>query len=215
VRRQSLVASAVLTAALALVALPGVSGSQIPSSERLLTADAFQSVRLPASAGGSPVTIHWFDVGSQTTGQPVTAAGPIEPGLSDAPTPGQRVTQLIPPALLVPVERPTRKVQKPVAKATPTVKAVVVRTQRSNYRRVLTGLASWYDNGTTAMRMPRGTRVKICGAARCVTRTITDWGPARYLSKRVVDLTPADFKRVTGKHLGAGLARVTVYIYER
>jgi hypothetical protein len=219
VRRQSLVASAVLTAALALVALPGVSGSQIPSSERLLTADAFQSIRLPASAGGSPLAIHWFDVGSQTTVQLVTAAGPIEPGPSDAPTPGKRVTQPNPLALLVQLERPARNVQKPVARATPAVKApaaanaVLIRTQRSNYRRVMTGLASWYDNGTTAMRMPRGTRVKICGTARCVTRTITDWGPARYLSKRVVDLTPADFKRVTGKHLGAGLAKVTVYIY--
>jgi len=96
------------------------------------------------------------------------------------------------------------------------VKRVVPKTvsaPKTAYRRVLTGLASWYDNGTTAMRLPRGTHIRICGARSCVTTVVRDWGPAAYLSKRVVDMTPGDFVRVTGKGLGAGLAPVTVYIY--
>ena len=78
---------------------------------------------------------------------------------------------------------------------------------------MVTGLASWYNHGTTAMRLPRGTHVRICGARGCVYTVVRDWGPARYLGNRVVDMTPSDFIRVTGKGLGAGLARVTVYIY--
>jgi hypothetical protein len=229
VRRQSLVASAVLTAALALVALPGVAGSQIRSPERPLTAEAFQSVRLPASAGGSPVAVHPLDVWSSTTGSPAPTAAPIEPGIFDAPASRLPVTQPLPLALLVQLEKPSpknisrpavvakaaAKAHKMTAKATAKAKKVAVKTKSkaSKYRRILTGLASWYDNGTTAMRMPRGTRVKICGEAGCVTRTIRDWGPARYLWQRIVDLTPGDFRRVTGKRLGAGLAKVTVYIY--
>jgi hypothetical protein len=231
VRRQSLVASAVLTAALALVALPGVAGSQIRSPERPLTAEAFQSVRLPASAGGSPVVVHPLDVWSSTTGSPAQTAAPIEPGIFDAPASRLPVTQPLPLALLVQLEKPAAKnvsrpaiVAKVAAKAHKTIAtatarakakkaAVKTKSKASKYRRILTGLASWYDNGTTAMRMPRGTRVKICGDAGCVTRTIRDWGPARYLWQRIVDLTPGDFRRVTGKRLGAGLAKVTVYIY--
>jgi hypothetical protein len=83
----------------------------------------------------------------------------------------------------------------------------------SGYRRVVSGIASWYDNGTTAMRLPRGTRIKICGARTCINTVVRDWGPAGYLSNRVVDMTPGDFTRVTGRRLSAGLAPVRVYIY--
>jgi len=83
----------------------------------------------------------------------------------------------------------------------------------SGYRRVVSGTASWYDNGTTAMRLPRGTRIKICGARTCINTVVRDWGPAAYLGNRVVDMTPGDFTRVTGRRLSAGLAPVRVYIY--
>ncbi len=45
------------------------------------------------------------------------------------------------------------------------------------------------------------------------TTVVRDWGPAGYLSNRVVDMTPGDFTRVTGRRLSAGLAPVRVYIY--
>ncbi len=78
---------------------------------------------------------------------------------------------------------------------------------------LLHGIASWYDNGTTAMRWPRGARIRICGPASCVTRIVTDWGPDfRLHPDRVVDLMPVDFVRVCGCSLRVGLTRVSVEI---
>jgi hypothetical protein len=107
----------------------------------------------------------------------------------------------------LPVHRPA--VVQPVAQ----LRTVVVPKPLPKAREVLHGLASWYANGTTAMRLPYGTEVRICGAGGCVSTVVRDWGPARYLSDRVVDMTPRDFVRVTGRPLGAGLAKVTVYVY--
>ena len=78
---------------------------------------------------------------------------------------------------------------------------------------MITGLASWYDHGTTAMRLPYGTHITICGARGCLSTVVRDLGPARYLAARVVDMTPGDFMRVTGRSLRTGLAKVSVYIY--
>ena len=44
-------------------------------------------------------------------------------------------------------------------------------------RRKLSGEATFYDNGTTAMRLPGGTLVRICGPGGCIVRTVTDYGP--------------------------------------
>ena len=101
-----------------------------------------------------------------------------------------------------------------VVQPAPRLRTVVVPPPPRKVRVVLTGLASWYANGTTAMRLPFGTHIRICGARGCVTTVVRDWGPARYLSERVVDMTPGDFVRVTGRNLSAGLAKVTVYVYE-
>ena len=223
VRRQSLVASVVLTAALAtLVALPGVAGSQTPSTVRPLSADAFQRVRLPVSEDGSPLAIRPIDAGYESAGHLDDTTPLIEPGVYAPPTERSSVVQpvstlrTVTPPKPKRVAKPTAVAPKPAAAPKPTVKRVVpktIATPTKSYRRVLTGLASWYDNGTTAMRYPRGTHIRICGARSCVTTVVRDWGPAAYLSKRIVDMTPGDFVRVTGKTLGAGLARVTVYIY--
>ena len=189
VRRQSLVAGVVLTAALVtLVALPGAVGSQTPSTARLLTAEAFQAVRLPASNDGSPQAIRLLDAGYESAGHLDETASLIEPGNYSPPAKRSRVSQPVP-------------------------KSITVAPPEPPYKRVVRGLASWYGFGTTAMRLPRGTHVKICGARSCVTTVVRDYGPARYLSARVVDMTPWDFVRVTGKRLGAGLALVKVYIY--
>ena len=193
VRRQSLVASVVLTAALVtLVALPGAVGSQTPSTARLLTAEAFQAVRLPATDDGSLQAIRPLDVGYESAGHLDETASLIEPGDYSPPAKRSRVSQPVP---------------KPVTVSPP--KPRIEQT----YKQTMSGLASWYSHGTTAMRLPRGTHVRICGARSCVTTVVRDWGPAPYLSARVVDMTPWDFVRVTGKRLGAGLALVKVYIY--
>ena len=221
VRRQSLVAGVVLTAALVtLVALPGAAGSQTPSSVRPLTAEAFQAVRLPATNGGSPQAIRPLDAGHESAGHLDDNAPLIEPG--DYTPPTERSTVLIPVPKILNVTSPKPKhvatpkpiaLPKPIAAPKPSAPRTRPAAPKPTYRRVMVGLASWYDNGTTAMRLPRGTHIRICGARSCVTTVVRDWGPAAYLSARVVDMTPGDFVRVTGKSLGAGLAPVKVYIY--
>jgi len=217
VRRQSLVAGVVLTAAfVTLVALPGAAGSQTPSSMRPVTAVAFQKVRLSASEGGSLQAVGPLDAGDESAGHLNDSAPLIETG-QYAP-PADKATVLLPAPVL---EELTASVPEPTA--TPAARPPTTTTPRpaiktvtrpaTGYKRVMTGLGSWYDNGTTAMRLPNGTHIRICGAKACISRIVRDWGPARYLTKRVVDMTPEDFVRVSGRHLGAGLVPVTVYIY--
>jgi hypothetical protein len=75
----------------------------------------------------------------------------------------------------------------------------------------LTGAATFYDNGTTAMRLPRGTVVVICGAGGCIERTVTDYGPTR--SDRIVDLYRPDFFAICGCASWSGTTTVTVSVY--
>jgi hypothetical protein len=81
-------------------------------------------------------------------------------------------------------------------------------------RATLSGWASFYDNGTTAMRLPRGTLVVICGAGGCIERRVTDYGPnAAVHPERIADLYRPDFFAVCGCPSFAGTAKVTVSIY--
>jgi hypothetical protein len=75
----------------------------------------------------------------------------------------------------------------------------------------LAGGATFYDNGTTAMRLPRGTVVKICGPGGCIVRVVNDYGPQK--KSRVVDLYRPDFFRICGCPSYAGTTHVTVYVY--
>ena len=189
VRRKGLVAGAVLTAALALGALPSVAGSRTPTSIRPLPAEAFQVVRLEASADrSSHPTIGPLDPARASAGRLDPATVLIEPGSNGVPAGRPRVSQ-------------------------PAAVAIAVRKPLPRPKAILHGLASWYVNGTTAMRLPPGTHVRICGRGGCVSRVVDDWGPASYLRTRIVDLMPGDFVRVTGRWLGKGLAPVTVFVY--
>jgi hypothetical protein len=199
----------VLTAAfVTLVALPGVAGSQTPSIVRPLTAAAFQTVRLPASAGGSPEAIRPLYVGYESA-ELRDLAPLIETGAVLPTTERSAVVPRLPSVVSVIVPPPTAATKTATTKHSTTQPT----TPKTAWRSVLSGLASWYDNGTTAMRLPYGTQIKICGAKGCVSRMVRDWGPARYLSNRVVDMIPEDFVRITGRSLSAGLAPVTVYVY--
>ncbi len=60
----------------------------------------------------------------------------------------------------------------------------------------ISGYATFYDNGTTAMRLPRGTVVRICGDGGCIERTVTDYGPVKKI--RIVDLYRPDFFAICG-----------------
>ena len=175
-----------LTAALALVALPGLVGSHTPSPDQSTPAVAFQVIRIDAPSDGSTPVIRPLDAAYRSEGY-------LEPA-----------TPLIEPADARPsVVRP--KVKQPKTS---------VGSSWKPARYSVSGWATWYDNGTTAMRLPRGTTVVVCGDGGCVERTVTDYGPrAGHKPVRVVDLMPGDFVKTCGCALGEGTHYVTVRIY--
>ncbi len=177
---------AVLTAVLTLAALPGLVGSRTPSPDEQVPAAAFSSVIIDASEDGSSQAIRPIDAAFRSAGYVTEATTFVEPAAQ----------QVAPPA------RP--HVRQPTTSAGSAWKAP---------RYSVSGIATWYDNGTTAMRLPRGTVVVICGSAGCVQRTITDYGPAGRNSPRIADLMPRDFTAVCGCSLGRGTQSVTVRVY--
>ena len=74
------------------------------------------------------------------------------------------------------------------------------------------GFASFYDHGTTAMRLPRGSVVVICGAGGCIERVITDYGPSAK-GGRIVDMYRPDFFKVCGCGAWSGTTEVTIRVY--
>lgn len=178
---------AVLTAVLALAALPGLVGSRTPSPDEQVPAAAFQALNVDASAAGSTIAIQPFDAAQRSLGYLAADATLIEPA-ADLPAVPAR------PSLRQPVGTAASSWKPP--------------------RYAVTGYATWYANGTTAMRLPRGTVVVICGRGGCVERTVTDYGPrAGFRPVRVVDLMPSDFEAVCGCGLGTGTQYVTVRVY--
>jgi hypothetical protein len=85
------------------------------------------------------------------------------------------------------------------------------RSDRLPPRYSLKGDATFYDHGTTAMRLPRGTLVIICGAGGCIERTVTDYGPQA--PGRIVDLYRPDFFKICGCPSWSGVTKVTVHVY--
>ncbi len=174
-----------LTAALALVALPGLAGSRAPSPLEPVPAGAFQQLQILANDQRSTVSIGPLD-GAHVSSGPVTAQTSIlEPG--QAPDQG-------------PTGRAALDQRDPSAGSV-----------RKPPRYTLTGYATFYDNGTTAMRLPRGTVVVICGGGGCIERVVNDYGPVK--KSRVVDLYRPDFFGICGCSWFSGTTTVTVYVY--
>jgi hypothetical protein len=183
-RRRSVVALAALIASFALVGLPGPAGSHTSPATQGLQAASLTSVIVPADA---PARRAW--------GLSSEAAAPAATPTAD--------------------ETYVETGKAPVAPAT----RPVVRQPSSDAgsawkepKSTLTGFASFYDNGTTAMRLPRGTVVRVCGAGGCIERTITDYGP-KAGSSRIIDLYRPDFFKICGCSSFAGTTKVTVSIY--
>ena len=176
---------AVLTAALALGALPGLAGSREPGSEQPSDAASFRDVILAAAGDRSIGTISAPDSAN-------AAAGTLSPGAAflDAPAGPDAA----------PAERPTATVPK-----------VPATWEWKPPRSTLSGYATFYDNGTTAMRLPRGTIVVICGANGCLERVVNDYGPIK--TTRVVDMYRPDFFRICGCAWWSGTTWVTVWVY--
>lgn len=175
----------VLIAALALVALPGLAGSRVPNPVEPLPASAFQPLSVPASSARSTVSIDPLDPAHAAAGLLAEDAAFIEPGKAPDTGPTARVRLNQPESGADSLRKPPR------------------------YR--LSGIATFYDHGTTAMRLPRGTVVIICGNSGCVERVVNDYGPIK--PSRVVDLYRPDFFAICGCAWWSGTTQVTVSVY--
>jgi hypothetical protein len=183
VRPSRTVAIAALTAALALGSLPGLAGSHEPSHDQSPSAAAFREVILAATGGRSKQAIVTPDSAYAAAGQLDAASTFSEAGVAAAPADRQAAT----------------------------VPAVPVAWSWKAPRYRISGYATFYDNGTTAMRLPRGTIIVICGAGGCIDRVVNDYGPQK--PSRVVDMYRPDFFAICGCGWWAGTTWVTVSIY--
>ncbi|MEA2610240.1 MAG: hypothetical protein QOJ75_2483 [Chloroflexota bacterium] len=174
-----------LIAALALVALPGLAGSRAPSPLELLPASAFQPLSVSANPVRSAISIGSLDAAYAAAGSIGQDASFIEPGSAPETGPTARIRLNQPESGAAFVRKPPRY--------------------------TLTGDATFYDNGTTAMRLPRGTTVVICGTSGCLERVVNDYGPIK--ASRVVDLYRPDFFTICGCPGWSGVTRVTVSVY--
>ncbi len=183
-RPSTLVVGLALTASLALVALPGLTGSRASRPSEPVPVGALQL--LPDSGGSRrAITVDGLDTAFAGAGAVPADATFIEPG--DVPENG-------------PTTRP--KVDQPDGSS---------RSTRKPEKYKLTGTATFYEAGTTAMRLPRGTVVIICGGGGCVERVVNDYGPQK--ESRIVDLYKPDFFDICGCPSWSGTTEVTVYVY--
>jgi hypothetical protein len=192
-RRRTVVAIAALIAVLALTGLPVPAESSAPRTARTTDPATFTSVTVPANAlaqdapgllAAAPREPARLDPVRRSAGHLAPGASIREPGVEPA----------------VPTGRPM--VDQPAA---PSGKA----WRPPKYK--ISGYATFYDNGTTAMRLPRGTVVRICGDGGCIERVVNDYGPQKKI--RIVDLYRPDFFKICGCGSWSGTTWVTVSVY--
>ena len=80
------------------------------------------------------------------------------------------------------------------------------------------GRASWVrpslGDRYLAMRLPKGTVVRICGGRGCVVRIVNDYGPSSKIRpRRIADLSRADFVTVCGDPI-LGTCKVSAELLE-
>jgi hypothetical protein len=180
------VARAALTAVLALGALPGLVGSHEPSRDRPIDAALFEQVNLATTRDRQRHVDIVLDAAGRSDGALGLTDSFADAAAGSLSAQGGRAQ----PGL-------------PGAKAASSWKAA---------RQSMTGFASFYDNGTTAMRIPRGTTVVICGRGGCIERVINDYGPAASTG-RIVDMYRPDFFQVCGCGWWSGTTTVTIRVY--
>lgn len=180
------VAIAALTAVLVLGSLPGLVGSHEPSADQPITPAAFREVILAANGGRSTPSIEAADPAYASASRIDTNATFVEPAADAGPAPADRVAPKLP--------------------AVPTA----WDWKAPKYK--VSGYASFYDYGTTAMRLPRGTVIVICGAAGCIDRVINDYGPV-VSTGRIIDMYRPDFFKICGCGWWSGTTSVTVWVY--
>ena len=174
-----------ISTALALVSLPGLAGSRVPSAEEPVPAGAFQPYSVPAPGSRSLIEIAGLDHAHRSEGIVDDSTTIFEPGAEPEMGPTRRV-----------------RLDQPEGAA---------GSARKPGKYTLSGQATFYDHGTTAMRLPRGTIVYICGDAGCIERVVNDYGPQ--MESRIVDLYRPDFFRICGCPSWSGITNVTVHVY--
>ncbi|MBI2781614.1 MAG: hypothetical protein HYX55_07450 [Chloroflexi bacterium] len=181
------VARAALTAALALGALPGLVGSHEPSQDQPIDAALFGQVYLATTRDRQSAGIFLPDAAGRSDG----ALDGLD--VFSEPAPGEPLS--------------------PDERAQPKLKTISPSFKWKPPRYSMTGYASFYDNGTTAMRdVPRGTTIVICGAGGCIQTVVSDYGPAK-TTGRIIDMYRPDFFRICGCGWWSGTTTVTVRIY--
>jgi hypothetical protein len=179
------VARAALTAALAIGALPGLVGSYQASQARDIDAAAFDLINLATTRDRLAEGRILPDTAGRSDGALERAEVIEEPGAMGRPSAGR-------PEPVVPDAQAASAWKQP--------------------RYVLEGIASFYDHGTTAMRIPRGTVIVICGGGGCIERVVTDYGPSK-AGGRIVDMYRPDFFRICGCGWWSGTTEVTIKVY--
>lgn len=181
------VARAALTAALALGALPGLVGSHAPSRDQPIDAALFGQVYLATTRDRQGTGAIALDAAGRSDGA-LVAGDPFADAQPGEATP-------------------------PDERAQPKLTAVSASWRWKAPKSTMTGYASFYDYGTTAMRdVPRGTTIVICGAAGCIEKVVSDHGPAKSTG-RIMDMYRPDFFRICGCGWWSGTTWVTVRIY--
>ncbi|HEY6058590.1 MAG TPA: hypothetical protein VIV06_11190 [Candidatus Limnocylindrales bacterium] len=203
-RLVAILAGAAVIAGLTLVAAPGSAGSRAP-----MRPNVDPAVLQPLRVVGSRVVTR---AGAMV---PRARLAATAPAASYSGAPAQPVPVLNDfvgsPSDDAPALPNAAVVRRPVAERPHAPQPAPVAGETI----VLHGIASWYDNGTTAMRWTRGAHVRICGPGGCVLRRVTDYGPdGRLHPERVVDLMPVDFVAVCGCSPRIGLTTVTVEILD-
>ena len=186
-RPSTTVAGAALTALLALGALPGLVGSHEPSQDRPIDAATFDQVFLATTRDRQGIGTIVLDSAGRSEGA-LNAVGPFADSVGGDATP-------------------------PDARSQPKLKAGTVSWTWKPSKYSLSGTASFYDNGTTAMRdVPLGTVIVICGAGGCIERVVSDYGPSK-AGGRLIDMYRPDFFRICGCGWWSGTTQVTVRVY--
>lgn len=182
------VAGAALTAALVVVAMPGLVGSRESSPARPVDATTFELVNLatpPEQQGPFLLDDSGLSAGA-LDGADQFAEG-FDADSAELAASGER--------------------------ARPDVGTATSSWSWKPPRYSLTGFASFYDFGTTAMRdVPRGTTIVICGAGGCIERVVSDYGP-QARTGRLIDMYRPDFFAICGCGWWSGTTTVTVRVY--
>lgn len=181
------VARAALTAALVVGALPGLVGSQEPAPTRTVDAALFEQVTLARTPRDQGLDRYALDEAALSAGALQATDGFVETGAKGGSGLDGRALPPLRPATSSWSWKPARL--------------------------TISGKASFYDFGTTAMRdVPRGTLVVICGAGGCIERVVNDYGPAKSTG-RVIDMYRPDFFAICGCGSWSGTTTVTVRVY--